>query len=127
MDFNLDFDLVTSDERRDFIASKDLSKLTQKEIELCGNYILYGKDHSNNPEIDGTSCVDRKEVQIQTKYSSYRKKKEESLDELTESPTFNEAELKPIHRSVYKNPKPELDRSLPELQPLLTTIAQYES
>ena len=32
MDFNLDFDLVTSDERRDFIASKDLSKLTQKEI-----------------------------------------------------------------------------------------------
>ena len=66
MDFNLDFDLVTSDERRDFIASKDLSKLTQKEIELCGNYILYGKDRSNNPEINGTSCVDRKEVQIQT-------------------------------------------------------------
>ena len=71
MDFNLDFTLETSNERRDFVASKDLSKLTPKEIELCGNYILYGKDHSDNPEIDGTSCVDRKEVQIKTKFNSY--------------------------------------------------------
>ena len=42
MDFNLNFELVTSNERRDFINSKDLSKLTPKELELCANYILYG-------------------------------------------------------------------------------------
>ena len=120
----LDFDIYSDTERA--IAVKDeLSKLTkpptQSQLETMANYILFGKDSN------GQNAVDRGEVQIQTKYSSYRKKKEESLDELTESPTFNEAELKPIHRSVYKNPKPELDRSLPELQPLLTTIAQYES
>lgn len=120
----LDFDIYSDTDRA--IAVKDeLSKLTkpptQSQLETMANYILFGKDSN------GQNAVDRGEVQIQTKYSSYRKKKEESLDELTESPTFNEAELKPIHRSVYKNPKPELDRSLPELQPLLTTIAQYES
>lgn len=109
MDFNLDFDLVTSDERRDFIASKDLSKLTQKEIELCGNYILYGKDRSNNPEIDGTSCVDRKEVQIQTKFQSYSKKEPISLDALLESPTFNENLLNP-KPTIYKKVKPTIDR-----------------
>ena len=109
MNFNLDFDLVTSDERRDFIASKDLSKLTPKEIELCGNYILYGKDRSNNPEIDGTSCVDRKEVQIQTKFQSYSKKEPVSLDALLESPTFNENLLNP-KPTIYKKVKPTIDK-----------------
>ena len=120
----LDFDIY-SDTDRATAVKDELSKLTkpptQSQLETMANYILFGKDSN------GQNAVDRGEVQIQTKYSSYRKKKEESLDELTESPTFNEAELKPIHRSVYKSPKPELDRSLPELQPLLTTIAQYES
>ena len=32
MDFNLDFTLETSNERRDFVASKDLSKLAPKEV-----------------------------------------------------------------------------------------------
>ena len=85
------------------------------------NYILFGKDSN------GQNAVERGEVQIQTKYASYRKKKEESLDELANSPTFNEAELQPVHRTIYKKPKPELDKTIPEMQPLLETIASYES
>lgn len=109
MNFNLDFTLETSDERSAFLQSKDLSKLTKKEIELCGNYILYGKDKSNNPEIDGTSCVDRGEVQIKTKFGSYDKKEPVSLDALLESPTFNESQLQP-KPTIYKKVKPTIDK-----------------
>lgn len=109
MDFNLDFTIETSNDRRDFVASKDLSKLTQKELELCSNYILYGKDKSDNPEINGTSCVDRKEVQIKTKFSSYGKKEPISLDALLESPTFNENLLQP-KPTIYKKVKPTIDK-----------------
>ena len=105
MDFNLDFTIETSNDRRDFIASKDLSKLNKKEIELCSNYILYGKD----PNKDMTSCVDRKEIQIKTKFSSYSKKEPISLDALLESPTFNENLLKP-KPTIYKKVKPTIDK-----------------
>lgn len=105
MDFNLNFELVTSNERRDFINSKDLSKLTPKELELCANYILYGKD----PDKDLTSVVDRKEVQIKTKFQSYSKKEPVSLDALLESPTFNERILQP-KTTTYKKVKPSIDK-----------------
>lgn len=105
MNFNLDFNLVTSSERRDFIRSKDLSKLTPKEIELCSNYILYGKDEDK----DLTSIVDRKEVQIKTKFQSYSKTEPVSLDALLESPTFNESLLRRTS-TVYKKVKPKIDR-----------------
>lgn len=105
MNFNLDFTIETSNERRNFIASKDLSELTQKEIELCSNYILYGKD----PNKDMTSVVDRKEVQIKTKFSSYSKKEPVSLDALLESPTFNETMLK-TQPTIYKKIKPTINR-----------------
>lgn len=105
MDFNLDFNIETSNERRDFIASKDLTKLTQKELKLCSNYILYGKD----PNKDMTSVVDRKEVQIKTKFQSYSKKEPISLDALLESPTFNENLLKP-KPTIYKKVKPTIDK-----------------
>lgn len=105
MDFNLDFTIETSNDRRDFIASKDLSKLNKKEIELCCNYILYGKD----PNKDMTSCVDRKEVQIKTKFSSYSKKEPISLDALLESPTFNENLLQP-KPTIYKKVKPTINK-----------------
>lgn len=105
MNFNLDFTIETSNERRDFIASKDLSQLTNKELELCSNYILYGKD----PNKDMTSVVDRKEVQIPTKFSSYNKKEPISLDALLESPTFNENLLNP-KPTIYKKVKPTIDK-----------------
>lgn len=126
MKFNLDFNIETSYDRRDFIASKDLSNLTQKEIELCSNYILYGKD------IDKTSVVDRKEVYIKPKYSSYSKKEPISLDALLESPTFNESLLnqKP---TIYKKIKPTIDRNkriiqnIPGMQELWTQIDKIQN
>lgn len=105
MDFNLDFSLETSNERRDFIESKNLSTLTKKELELCANYILYGKD----PDKDFTSTVDRKEIQIKTKFQSYSKKEPISLDALLESPTFNENLLK-TKPTIYKKVKPTIDK-----------------
>ena len=120
----LNFDIY-SDADRTLAVEDELSKLTkpptQSQLETMANYILFGKDSN------GQNAVERGEVQIQTKYASYRKKKEESLDELTNSPTFNEAELQPVHRTIYKKPKPELDKTIPEMQPLLETIASYES
>ena len=120
----LDFSIY-SDVDRSRAVYTELENLkkppTQSQLETMANYILFGKDKNDQ------NAVDRGEVQIQTKYNSYRRKKIESLDELQESPTFNEAELQPVHRSVYKNPKPELDKSLPELQPLIESIYQYES
>ena len=105
MNFNLDFTIETSNERADFISRHDLSKLTKKEIELCANYILYGKD----PDKDYTSAVDRKEVQIKTKFRSYSKKEPISLDSLLESPTFNE-NLLTTKPTVYKKVKPTIDK-----------------
>ena len=105
MDFNLDFNLETSTERNNFIKQHDLSKLTKKELELCSNYILYGKDSDK----DMTSCVDRKEVEIKTKYSSYNKKEPVSLDALLESPTFNENIIN-TKKTQYKKVKPTIDK-----------------
>lgn len=66
--FELDFSVATAQERMEYLKKNvDFSKLTKKDIEMCTDYVLYGKD----PEKDNTSVVDRKEVQIKTKYSSY--------------------------------------------------------
>lgn len=120
----LDFDIY-SDTDRTKAVYEELDSLkkppTQSQLDTMANYILYGKDKN------GLNAVDRGEVEIQTKFSSYAKRKAESLDELMESPVFSETQLQPLRRSPYKNPKPELDRSLPDLQPLLETIEQQES
>lgn len=104
--FKLDFSIETPQDRKDFIAQNiDLSQLTKKEIELCTDYILYGKD----PNKDNTSAVDRKEVFIKTKYNSYSKQEPVSLEALMESPTFDEASLKK-EKNIYKKVKPTIDR-----------------
>ena len=73
----LDFDIY-SDTDRATAVKDELSKLTkpptQSQLETMANYILFGKDSN------GQNAVDRGEVQIQTKYSSYRKKKEDEID-----------------------------------------------
>ena len=102
----LDFSLETAAERTEFV-NKYIdpygTHYTQKELETIANYILFGKDE------DGMSPVDRKEIQIQTKHNTYKRKEPESLEALLESPTFDErvfsrTELK------YKHPKPTIDR-----------------
>lgn len=89
----------------DFVKNLNLSNLTQSEIETISNYILYGKDE------DDKSCVDKKEIEIQTKFNSYNKNKNNvvSLDELLESPTFDESIIVK-GKSIYKKSKPTIDR-----------------
>ena len=95
---------------------------TQKELETMANYILYGKDE------DGTNVVDRKEIEINTKYGSYKKKAPESLDSLIENPNFNENKI--THNSIYRKEKPKIDRELdkdvPGMQELWKTIDYFQ-
>lgn len=105
MDFNLDFNLETSNERNEFLKQHNLTRLTKKELELCSNYILYGKDLDK----DMTSSVDRGEVQIKTKFGTYDKKEPISLDAMLESPTFDESQLK-LKPTIYKKVKPVIDK-----------------
>ena len=84
----LDFSIEQSTDRAEFVSAffsaNPNYKPTQSELDTLSNYILYGKD------ADGTSVVDRGEVEIETRYKSYSKRKAESLDELMETPGFNE-------------------------------------
>lgn len=125
---NLDFSIPTSTGRRNYIEEyiKDNSnkKFSNSDLETIANYILYGKD-----EDSGTSIVDRKEVQIKTKYNSYSKKEPESLDELIESLTFDERIFN-RDKNRYKNIKPKIDREkdsdVPGIKELWKTIDQYQ-
>lgn len=79
----LDFTIPTSAERNAYVSQFTQSnpdyKFSPREAETIANYILYGKDE------DGTSAVDRHDVEIETKYSSWSKRKVESLEGLMEA------------------------------------------
>ena len=104
----LDFTIVSSTDRselvNDFFTQNPTYKPTAHELETITNYILYGKDP------DGTSIVDRKEINIDTKYGSYKKRQPESLDGLIETPGFNENTI--CKKDIYKKIKPTIDRTI---------------
>lgn len=106
MDFNLDFSIETIQERTIFIKEmiKTYPNLTNSELELCSNYILYGKD-----EKSGFSDVDLKKIYIKPKYNSYAKTEPISLDELLESPTFSETIFQ-NNKHLYKKEKISINR-----------------
>ena len=124
--FKLDFSIYSSKDRLEAIKSIPLETLTKSELETITNYVLYGKDE------DGTSSVDRKEIQIKTKFNSYRKDKDKitSLDALMESPTFDESSFSssPTH---WKNVKPtidkEKDKDIPNMRELWTEIERLST
>ena len=125
---NLDFTLETSSERSlyvdNYMKENSNYNFTTSDLETIANYILYGKDRE-----DGKSAVDRKEIQIKPKYSSYKKKEPESLDELMESPTFDERVfLKGDNK--YKTIKPKINREedydIPTIKELWETIDYYQ-
>lgn len=127
MKFKLDFSIYSSEDRAlavQTILSNSDQKPTSTELETMANYILYGKDKDTD-----TSVVDRKEVQIKTKFSSYQKQKFCSLDELMESPTFNEAQLSE-DKSKYKKIKPEINqekaKTIPEMEQLWKEIQKQQ-
>lgn len=103
--FKLDFSINSSKDRLAAIKNIPLDTLNKSELETVTNYVLYGKDE------DGTSCVDRKEVQIKTKFNSYNKEKIVSLDEMMENPAFDETIFQNQQdKAIYKKPKPSIDR-----------------
>jgi hypothetical protein len=63
--FKLDWTIKTPKDRLNAIKEIPLDTLNKTELETISNYILYGKDE------DGTSAVDRKEIFIKAKHSSY--------------------------------------------------------
>ena len=123
MKFQLDFDIYLATDRLEALKSIDLSNLNKSELETISNYILYGKDP------DGTSSVDRKEIQIKTKFNSYQKNRSTSLEALMESPTFDENIFKK-DRTLYKKPKPSIDKSkaaqVPGMKDLWDSIERLE-
>lgn len=126
MRFKLDFSIPTIQERMDYVKKNvDFSQLTKKDIELCADYCLYGKDPNQND----TSAVDRKEIFIKTRYNSYARQEAVSLDALMENPTFDESELK-LGKNIYKKTKPTIDREkckdIPGMQELWKQIDELD-
>lgn len=90
----------------------------QAQLEGLANYILYGKSTTTH-----TNQVQQKNISITTKYSSYARKADESLDELLANPIFDEGTVKDLYtRNTYTKPKnpirrPTYDRLGNELDP----------
>lgn len=106
----LDFGISDTQGRRDFVNEYVLqpqfqnSPLTDDELETIANYILWGKDE------DGLNCTQRKEIQIETRNKTWQRNDVESLDALTETPTFNEASLRSMSSVRTRIPREVFDR-----------------
>ena len=102
----LDFSLETLEERSDFLKTyitPDM-KLTEREIEICSDYLFWGKYP------DGSSPVQRKEVTVKKRYAPKEVSHETSLETLIESPTFCEASFAP-NGVKYQYRKPKFSRT----------------
>lgn len=106
----LDFSLQTEEERTNFL-NQYLTKEeflkdppTEAELETCANYVLWGKDK------DGLSVVDKGEVQIETRYKTWARQDEQSLEELLEQPNFIEASIHPLTSQKQKKNKDTFSR-----------------
>lgn len=109
----LDFSLNTNSERQQFISSYLEKPIFQKtpptedELEMMGNYILWGK----NPETNLNATQDGS-IEIETRNKTWSKNnKTESLDGLLETPTFAENSLRAINSTPIKVAKEKFSRS----------------
>ena len=129
----LDFTLQDKEERLRYVNKlieewdKEGRALRKEDLELIGNYLLYGKDS------DGSNPILKKEIEIETKYTTYQKKKAVSLDELISQPTFNEGSSIRQNPIPYKLPKVKFSREearakhITELEPLFKEIDKISS
>ena len=91
---HLDFSISSTSDRKAFVDEYIQrpefirAPLTEDELETIANYILWGKDP------DGTSLVQKGDIQIETRNKTWQRDDTESLDAMMESPTFNEASLR---------------------------------
>lgn len=78
-----------------------------KQLEGLANYILYGKNPAKSMNL-----VQQKKITIQAKYSSFRRKGDDSLEELMEHPSFDEATLREYgEHNCYSKPKQTITRT----------------
>ena len=105
---DLDFSIESAAERKIFLEAylqepqfKE-KKLTDAELDTCAKYLLYGKDE------DGTSCIQRGEVQVDTRNKTWSKEgKFVSLEALLDTGdssggSYEDIILQP-HQVNYKN------------------------
>lgn len=125
----LDFSIPTLEERvkfiNEYVQKEEFKKkpLTSEELEMCGNYLLWGKDST------GKNSVQRKEVQIETRNKTWSREQEnDSLEALLESPTFNEnniitpsAARPKVQKEVFSRSKALADCP-EELRPVFTDL-----
>ena len=122
----LDWTLNTSDERAAFINQYTTSLTftpNEEELEMMGNYILWGRD------LDGQNAEQKGLVQLERRNTTWTANQNVgSLDELLETPTFNESELRQPNSPVYKTPKQNfsreeaLHRAPPHIYDVLTDL-----
>lgn len=125
---NLDFSLVTTDERTEFLntylSREEFQKkpLTETELETLANYILWGK----NPET-GKNIKQEGLVELESKRGTWDSKDVESLDALRESPTFRESQIQPLSGPVPKIAKQTFSREEARAQASPEVLAALES
>ena len=106
----LNWTLDTSEERAQFIQQY-ITQLSfspnEEELEMMGNYILWGRDP------DGQNTEQKGFVQLERRNTAWVAPAANisSLDELLETPTFAESELKRPEDPIYKFPKEIFSRS----------------
>ena len=105
----IDYSLYTDKERVEKVNEllADPLPLSEFELEGLANYILYGKDESKL-----TNSVQQKRImRPNTKFGSFARRNEDSLDELMENPLFDESTLHEYsERNTYTKPKTTIKR-----------------
>lgn len=111
---DLDFSIESAVERQIFLTSylaepqfKE-KPLTEAELDTCAKYLLYGKDE------DGTSCIQRGEVQVETKNKTWTKEGrivslESLLDKGENEGNYEDIVLRP-HQVHYKTTRQTFSR-----------------
>jgi hypothetical protein len=99
---HLDFSLSTNEERaaflNEYLKRPEFIKRppTDEELEMMGNYLLWGKDPTTGLNAKQEGLVD-----IATRHGTWDRANDiESLEGLMEQPTFNEASLHPLELSA---------------------------
>lgn len=110
----LNWDLSTAIERTQFLNTYLLNEefidkpLSPEETETCAAYVLWGKDP------DGKNGDQKGFYELERKKKSWKKnptEKLKSLDELLETPTWNENEVRPLNSIPRKVPREVFSRA----------------
>ena len=105
----LDFSLQTDKERQAFLTNYLESEMfkerppTPDELETMADYLLWGK---NEEGLNGK----QQGLDLRTKHGTWDDSPVDSLEELMEQPTFNEASLQPLGSVRYTQKKEVFSR-----------------